>query len=62
MEFTAQQIAQLLNGTIEGNENAIVNNLSKIEEGVPGTLSFLANPKYTNFIYETNASVVIVNT
>jgi UDP-3-O-[3-hydroxymyristoyl] glucosamine N-acyltransferase len=61
MEFSAQQIAGLLNGTIEGDENAIVNNLSKIEEGKPKTLSFLANPAYTNYIYETEATIVIVN-
>jgi UDP-3-O-[3-hydroxymyristoyl] glucosamine N-acyltransferase len=61
MEFTAQQIAQLLNGTVEGNENSSVNNLSKIEEGTPNTLSFLSNPKYTPHIYTTNASIVIVN-
>lgn len=61
MEFTARQIAELLQGTIEGNENTSVNNLSKIEEGLPKTLSFLSNPKYTNFIYTTDASIVIVN-
>lgn len=61
MEFSAQQIAALLGGTIEGNENAQVSNLSKIEEGKPGTLSFLANPLYTPHIYETDASIVIVN-
>lgn len=61
MEFSAQQIAGLLGGTIEGNENAKVSNLSKIEEGKPGTLSFLANPLYTPHIYETDASIVIVN-
>ena len=61
MEFSAAQIAALLGGTVEGDENTAVSNLSKIEEGVPGTLSFLANPKYTNYIYETNASIVIVN-
>jgi UDP-3-O-[3-hydroxymyristoyl] glucosamine N-acyltransferase len=61
MEFSAQQIAQLLNGTVEGDQNAKVNNISKIEEGVPGTLAFLANPKYTNYIYTTDASVVLVN-
>jgi UDP-3-O-[3-hydroxymyristoyl] glucosamine N-acyltransferase len=61
MEFSAAQIAALLGGTVEGNENTTVSNLSKIEEGVAGTLSFLANPKYTNYIYDTNASVVIVN-
>ncbi len=61
MEFTALQISQLLNGTIEGNENTSVNNLSKIEEGLPKTLSFLSNPKYNNYIYTTDASIVIVN-
>lgn len=61
MEFTAKQIADLLNGTVEGNSEIKVNNLSKIEEGRKGTLSFLANPKYTNYIYTTEASIVIVN-
>ena len=61
MEFTAKQIAGLLNGTIDGDENASVSNLSKIEEGKAGTLSFLANPVYTNFVYETDATIVIVN-
>ncbi len=55
------QIAALLGGTVEGNENTTVSNLSKIEEGKVGTLSFLANPKYTNYIYDTDASIVIVN-
>jgi UDP-3-O-[3-hydroxymyristoyl] glucosamine N-acyltransferase len=61
MEFSAQQIAALLNGTIEGNANATVSNLSKIEEGKPGTLSFLANPVYTPHLYDTDATIVIVN-
>jgi UDP-3-O-[3-hydroxymyristoyl] glucosamine N-acyltransferase len=61
MKFTAQQIANTLNGTVEGNPDIEVNNLSKIEEGKPGTLSFLANPKYTSYIYDTKASIVIVN-
>src|ERR1035437_6586717 len=61
MKFSASQIATLLKGTVEGNSNATVSNLSKIEEGKPDTLSFLANPQYTPYIYETNASVVIVN-
>jgi len=61
MEFSAQQIATLLNGAVEGDENSIVTNLSKIEEGLPKTLSFLANPAYTNYIYSTDASIVIVN-
>lgn len=61
MEFSAKQIAQLLNGHVEGDENITVNNVSKIEEGKEKTLSFLANPVYNNFIYTTNASIVIVN-
>lgn len=61
MKFTAGQIAEILNGEIEGDNNAIVNCFSKIEEGKPGSLSFLANPKYTHYIYETEASVVLVN-
>lgn len=61
MEFTAQQIAELLNGTVEGNQNIIVSGLSKIEEGKTGTLSFLANTLYTPLVYETNASVIILN-
>lgn len=61
MEFTAEQIAGLLHGKIEGNANISVNNLSKIEEGKPGTLTFLANPKYNDYIYTTMASIVIVN-
>ncbi len=61
MKFTAGQIAELLNGKVEGNEEAIVRNVSKIEEGKPETLTFLANPKYTQYIYTTQAEVVIVN-
>lgn len=61
MKFTAEQIAQALQGKIEGNKDVEVNTLSKIEEGKPGSLSFLANPKYTPFIYDTKASIVIVN-
>lgn len=61
MEFSAKAIAEFINGKIEGDENVIVTNVSKIEEGLPGTLSFLANPKYTNFIYSTKASIVIVD-
>lgn len=59
--FTAQQIADFLNGTIEGDPTVQVSNFSKIEEGKPGSLSFLANPKYTNYIYSTDASIVLVN-
>ena len=61
MEFTAKIIAQYLHGEVEGNENAVVSSLSKIEEGQPGTLSFLSNEKYAHYIYDTNASIVLVN-
>ncbi len=61
MQFTASQIAGLLNGQIEGDANASVSKLSKIEEGVPGSISFLANPLYTQYLYGTKASVVIIN-
>ncbi len=61
MKFYASQIADLLSGTVEGNPNAEVWNVAKIEEGAEGMLSFLANPKYTPYIYETKSSVVIVN-
>lgn len=61
MEFTAQQIADLLQGRVEGNPATKVNRLSKIEEGEPGSLSFLANPKYEEYLYNTRASLVIVN-
>ncbi len=61
MEFSAQQIAELLQGEIIGDSEIKVNTISKIEEGTPGSLSFLANPKYTKYIYDTKASVVLVN-
>jgi UDP-3-O-[3-hydroxymyristoyl] glucosamine N-acyltransferase len=61
MEFSAQQIAGLLNGKIEGDDQVKISKLSKIEEGVPGSISFLANPLYTQYIYNTAASLVIVN-
>lgn len=61
MELSAKQIAGILNGKVEGNECVTVDNFSKIEEGKTGTLTFLANPKYTNYIYETNASIALVN-
>jgi UDP-3-O-[3-hydroxymyristoyl] glucosamine N-acyltransferase len=61
MEFTAAQIAGFLHGTVEGNPEVKVSNLSKIDDGVAGTLTFLANPKYTPFIYTTEASVIVVN-
>lgn len=61
MEFTAQQIADMLEARIEGDSEVKVHNLSKIEEGKNGTLSFLANPQYTRYLYNTEASIVIVN-
>lgn len=60
MVFTAAQIADILEGKVQGDADIEVSNLSKIEEGEEGSLSFLANPKYTHYIYTTNASVVIV--
>ena len=61
MKFSVQQIADLLEGSIDGNKDAVVSSLSKIEEGKQGTLSFLSNPQYTSYIYETEATAVIVN-
>ena len=61
MIFTAAQIAALINGQVEGNEDASVDNFGKIEEAKEGQLSFLANPKYEEYLYETKASVIIVN-
>ena len=61
ISFTAEQIATVLNGTIEGDSSVVVNNFSRIEDGKPGTLTFLANPKYTHYIYSTDASIVLVN-
>lgn len=61
MEFTAEQIAGFLNGKVEGDLAARVNDVSKIEEGKPGTLAFLANPKYEKFIYDTEATIVLIN-
>lgn len=61
MEFTAEQIASLLHGEIEGAASTVVNTLAKIEEGKTGALSFLANPKYEEYIYTTESSICIVN-
>lgn len=61
MKFTAEQIAGILEGDIVGNPNVEVSKLAKIEEGKVGTLTFLANPKYTPYIYDTKASITIVN-
>jgi len=61
LEFTAQQIADILEGDVVGDADIKVSKLAKIEEGVKGALTFLANPKYTSFIYSTKASITIVN-
>ena len=61
MEFSASQIAAIVNGEIIGSSSAIVTDLAKIEEGKEGTLSFLSNPKYEEFIYTTKSSICIVN-
>lgn len=61
MKFTAQQIAGLIGGTIEGNADATVQTFAKIEEGMEGAISFLANPKYEPYLYSTASSVVLVN-
>ena len=61
MEFSANDIAGLLGGEVEGDGSVKVNNVSKIDQGIPGTLAFLANPAYEKYIYTTKASVVLVN-
>ena len=62
MEFTAKQIAELINGTIEGDPEVAVSSFGKLEEATEGQLAFLANPKYEEFLYSTNASIIIINT
>ena len=61
MEFSAKQIATFIQGEIVGDENATVHTFAKIEEGIPGAISFLSNPKYTPYLYETQSSIVLVN-
>jgi len=61
MNFTATDIAEILHGEIEGDSEVVVSNLAKIEEGKPGTLTFLSNTKYTPYLYSTNSSIVIVD-
>lgn len=61
MEFTAKQIAEFLQGRVEGNEQATVNTFAKIEEGHEGAISFLSNPKYIHYIYDTKSSIVLIN-
>jgi UDP-3-O-[3-hydroxymyristoyl] glucosamine N-acyltransferase len=61
MQFTAAQIAMLINGTVEGDANAMAGSFGKIEEAQNGELAFLANPKYEDFLYTTRASIIIIN-
>ena len=61
MQFTAHELSLMLNGTVEGDPFVQINQLAKIEEAGTGCLSFLANPKYEQYLYTTKASVVIVN-
>lgn len=61
MEFKARSIADFLGGTVEGDADAVVSDVARIEEGRPGTLAFLSNPKYNKYLYETDASIVIIN-
>ena len=61
MEFTAKQIADMIGGRVEGDEQEKINTFAKIEEGKKGAISFLSNPKYTSYIYETESSVVLIN-
>ena len=61
MKFTASQIAEILDGEIEGNPEAEVSELAKIEEGAKGSLTFLSNPKYSSYLYTTNATITIIN-
>jgi len=61
MEFTAKQIAEFVQGRVEGNEQATVNTFAKIEEGREGAISFLSNPKYTHYLYDTKSTIVLIN-
>jgi UDP-3-O-[3-hydroxymyristoyl] glucosamine N-acyltransferase len=61
MEFTAKQIADYIGGRVEGNEQTTIHTFAKIEEGKEGAITFLSNPKYTQYIYDTKASIVLVN-
>ena len=61
MEFTIDQIAQLLDGTVEGDGSQVINNLEKIQEGKPGSIGFLSNLKYEKYLYNTNCSAIIVS-
>lgn len=61
MEFTAKQIAEFIQGRVEGDENASVHDFAKIEEGREGCISFLSNPKYTHFIYDTKSTIILID-
>ena len=61
MEFSADQIAQMVAGTVEGDGSVMISEFAKIEEGGQGSLTFLANPKYTPYLYTTGASAVLVS-
>ena len=61
MEFTPEQIANVIGGRVEGNKDAKIHTFAKIEEGTEGAISFLSNPKYTHYLYNTKSSIVIVN-
>ena len=61
MDFSAKQIAELIQGRVEGDENTTINDFAKIEEGRPGCISFLSNHKYTHYIYDTKSSIVLVD-
>ena len=61
MEFTAKQISEFVQGRVEGNEEAAVYTFAKIEEGKEGAISFLSNPKYTHYLYETKSTIVLIN-
>jgi len=62
MKFTAKQIAEIINGKIEGEPDVAVSSFGKLEEATEGQLAFLANPKYEEFLYTTKASIIIINT
>jgi UDP-3-O-[3-hydroxymyristoyl] glucosamine N-acyltransferase len=61
MKFTVEQISHIINGTVEGNNEAIISKFNKIEEGTPESISFLANPKYESFLYDSEASAIIIS-
>ena len=62
MLLKAFEVAKLVNGVVDGDDNSTINKLSKIENGDKNSLSFLGNPKYNNFLYESNASIIIIKT